>query len=131
MAVMGKLETKRARKLICGIEMSKNELANRYMEIFYQTKDFDSLRSIFNDNLDFKGPLYRYDSAEAYITSLKESPPEDCQFEILEAYENRDSVCYFYNFIKGEKKILMAQTFWIAGDQIRKIRLVFNVSEIA
>jgi len=100
------------------------------MEVFYRSGDFDSLYDIFSTDLTFTGPLYQFDNAQAYINSLMESPPINCDFEIIEEYFNGNSVCLIYNFIKGSKKTLMAQTFLTEADLIKSIRLIFDVQAI-
>jgi hypothetical protein len=110
--------------------MKDDHLVHTYMEVFYRSGDFDKLNNIFSTDLKFEGPLYQFDTAEAYINSLKESSPGDYDFEIIEEYINESSVCLIYNFIKGSKHTLMAQTFLIEAGLIKEIRLIFNAQAI-
>ena len=100
------------------------------MDVFYRNSDFDSLYNIFSSDLKFEGPLHGFNTAEAYISSLKESPPVNCSYEIIDKYTNEDSICLIYRFIKGGKKTTMAQTFTIESGHIIAIRLIFNVQAI-
>ncbi|MCG7945380.1 MAG: hypothetical protein N0C84_03450 [Candidatus Thiodiazotropha taylori] len=111
--------------------MKPIELVEQYMEIFFESKEFDSLRSIFSENLDFEGPLFKSNSAAEYIASLKSSPPVDVGYEMLAEFNTDTSVCLIYRFIKNGKSTLMAQTFWFVSGRINKIRLIFNPQELA
>ncbi|WDE07584.1 nuclear transport factor 2 family protein [Thalassomonas viridans] len=110
--------------------MTKDQLVQKYMDVFYRSSDFDSLHNIFSSDLKFEGPLYAFNTAKAYISSLKKSPPVNCSYEIIDEYSNEDSVCLIYHFIKGGKKTTMAQTFTIESGRIIAIRLIFNVQAI-
>ncbi|WP_444916350.1 hypothetical protein [Microbulbifer sp. JMSA003] len=111
--------------------MNKIELARKYMEIFYESKDFDSLDLILDEKLDFEGPLFKCKSAKEYIESLKASPPVDVSYEMVEEFHNPNSTCYMYRFTKNCRNTLMAQTFHYKVGRISKIRLVFNPEEIS
>ena len=110
--------------------MDKDHVVHRYMETFFRTGDYASLREIFSEDLKFRGSLYQFDSAEDYINSLIASPAVNCDFEILEEHTNTNSVCLIYNFKKDNIETLMAQTFLIEAGLIQSIRLVFNVQDI-
>ena len=110
--------------------MKEIDIAKKYLEIFFESKDFDSLARLFDKNLDFKGPFYEFGSAHDYIESLKSSPPIDVSYKIVEEFSSQNSVCIIYNFTKNGKSTLMSQTFWFADGRIKKIRLIFNPEEI-
>jgi hypothetical protein len=111
-------------------EMNKDHVVQKYMDIFYHSGDLDNLYGILSSDLKFEGPLFQFDNAEAYINSLKESPPKDCGYEVIEEYINEHSVCLIYIFIKGKKETLMAQTFLLESGLIKNIRLIFNAQAI-
>lgn len=100
------------------------------MDIFYESKDFDSLSLLFDERLDFEGPFFKCNSAAEYIGSLKASPPVGVGYEMVEEFSSSNSVCYIYRFKKNDKSTLMVQIFWFKGGLINKIRLVFNPEEI-
>lgn len=110
--------------------MNDDHVVSKYMEVFYRSGDFEVLYDIFSNDMKFEGPLIQFDNAEAYINSLKASPPNNCDFEIIEEYFNENSICLIYNFIKSDKQILMAQTFLIEAGLIKSIRLIFNAQAI-
>jgi len=84
------------------------------------------LEKIFSSDLQFKGPLFRFESVAVYIESLKSDPPVDFKFELIESFENDSKVSIFYNFSKGEISTPMAQLFEFENDLIRRILLVFD-----
>jgi len=110
--------------------MTPLELAKAYMKIFFDSKNFEELKSIFSENLDFKGPLFQSYSAQEYIDSLLASPPVDSEYQIIQAYEDSQSACLVYKFFKENRETLMSQVFWVANGRIEKIRLVFNPQDI-
>lgn len=104
------------------------ELANQYMQIFYGTQSLGALYDLFADNLLFKGPFFEFDSAIAYIESLRADPPKDCEVRIIKAYEDDDSACLVYEFVKPGVTTLMSQLFEIENGKICKILLVFDTA---
>ena len=115
---------------LCEEEMKTIELAKKYLDIFFITHDFDSLYEIFDEKLDFKGPIFESNNANDYISSLVGDPPKNCEYELVGDYDNGESVCLVYNFTKAEKATLMSQIFWSNGEKITKIRLVFDPTKI-
>ncbi|WP_444935231.1 hypothetical protein ACJJIW_11605 [Microbulbifer sp. JMSA004] len=111
--------------------MKEIELARKYMDIFFETKDFDSLDLILDENLDFDGPLFKCKSAKEYIESLKASPPVNVSYEMVEEFRNPNSICYIYKFTKNCRSTLIVQTFHFNVGRISKIRLIFNPEEIS
>ena len=101
-------------------------LALKYMEIFYGGSDIEALRPLFAKDLTFEGPFYTFDSAEAYLDSLRKEPPEGLDYELLQTFEKESHVCLIYQFSKPGISIPMAQLFEIENDKISKIILIFD-----
>lgn len=116
--------------MLCEKIAMRNHLVQKYMDVFYCSGDFDELYGIFSADLEFDGPLHSFRNAKSYIDSLKEQPPVDCHYEILNEYYTDGSVCLIYRFIKGEISTVMAQTFLIDNGLIKAIRLIFDVRAI-
>lgn len=57
---------------------------------------------------------------------MKEAPPKNFEFDIIESFENELSVCLVYQFSKSEISTPMAQVFKIADNKITEILLVFD-----
>jgi len=107
------------------------ELANKYMEIFYSGNQIDDLRQLFSNDFSFKGPFYEFDTAEAYIESLKAEPPAGFEYSIYQSYENESSACLIYQFSKPGVSVLMAQQFEIKNGRISRIFLIFDTAAFA
>ena len=110
--------------------MSPLQLALRYMEIFCSGRDLDAMAGLFADDFRFKGPFFEFDSAREYVDSLKADPPEQCGFEIIQAFENESSACLVYAFRKPGVRTPMAQLFEIAGGRINRVLLVFDSAAV-
>jgi len=108
--------------------MSPLELANQYMAIIYGQQDLALLGQLLADDCHFKGPFYEFNSAEAYIASLKAAPPDDFEYEIIAAYENDSSACLVYQFKRQTISTPMAQVFEVSNNQITGILLIFDSS---
>ena len=106
--------------------MTALELANKYMECVFKTGDWEELRKILSNDLKFRGPLFNFDSADAYVTSLQKDPPVNFEFEIMNCYTNEDSVCLIYQFSKPGVSTIMSQTFEVLDGKIKSILLVFD-----
>lgn len=108
--------------------MEPLSLAKQYMKIFFESGSPDSLAEILDDECTFKGPFYTFDSAKAYIDSLKSDPPENVTYKILESYENAESACLVYEFSKPGISVVMTQTFKVSSGKISDILLVFDTA---
>ncbi len=108
--------------------MKPLELANKYMEVFYSGESLDDLHQLFANEFSFKGPFYEFDTAEAYIESLKLNPPKDFNYKIIESYEKEESACLVYQFSKPGVSTLMAQMFEVTNEKISTILLVFDTA---
>jgi hypothetical protein len=106
--------------------MTPLELAQKYMECVFKSGDFEGLRAILADNLQFKGPLYCFNTADDYVNSLINDPPTDFVYKIIRTYSDSSSACLIYNFSKPGVTTLMAQTFFTDNKKIKSILLVFD-----
>ena len=106
--------------------MTPLELTLKYMASFYGDAPLELMESLLAEDLVFKGPFFEFNSAEAYIESLKKDPPRDVKYKILQTYEKENSVCLIYQFSKPGVETLMAQTFEVKDNKITKIDLIFD-----
>ncbi|MDH5511010.1 MAG: hypothetical protein OEZ32_11760 [Nitrospinota bacterium] len=56
--------------------MEPLELAERYVDKIFGSKDLDGLEAILDPGVRYSGPMFAFASAADYISSLKESPPD-------------------------------------------------------
>lgn len=104
------------------------QLAQQYMDIFFSGRDLGALRTLFTDDFSFSGPLYKFDSAEAYILALQSDPPRGFDYEMIRSFEDESCACLVYQFLKPGVSTPMTQLFKVQGDRIRNILLVFDTT---
>lgn len=98
------------------------------MDCVFKTGDLEELRSILSDDLKFRGPFLNFDTADDYVNSLRNDPPEDFEYEIIKSYTDYLSVCLVYQFSKPGVSTKMTQTFESLGGKINRILLIFDSS---
>lgn len=106
--------------------MKPLELARLYMDVVFAGKNMDALNELLADEFTFKGPFYEFDSADAYIQSLRSDPPQDFQYETIQSFETESCACLVYQFSKPGISVPMAQIFEISNNKISKILLIFD-----
>ena len=108
--------------------MTPLELAKQYLNLSYSGSKLDKLREILDADCRFEGPFYNYATSLEYIDALKHDPPVGMKISILHEYENDDSACVVYQFVKGDIDTLMTQLFVTRQDKIQSIRLNFDTA---
>ncbi len=106
--------------------MTPLELAEKYMNCVFKTRDFEELKTILSDDLQFGGSFYNFESADQYINSLRNDPPEDFEYEIIKRYADTSSACLVYQFSKPGVSTCMAQVFETTDGKISRILLIFD-----
>jgi hypothetical protein len=107
------------------------KLALQFMEIFFSGEQMDRLRPLLADDFSFSGPLYQFDSTDAYINSLETDPPKGFEYEMIRSFEDESSACIIYQFTKPGVSTPMAQIFEVRKGKISKILLVFDTDAFA
>ena len=92
--------------------MTNLEVAMAYISCFC-AGDIDGLEPILASDLSFIGTFHSYQSDIEYLDSLRADPPEKCGYQVLSVTENADSVAVFYDYIKTDRVIKIAQLFKI------------------
>ena len=105
--------------------MTSKQLAEQYMACFYGEAPLASMRAFLADDLIFEGPMFRFNSADAYMQSLLKEP-SNASYELVYQFQTKDSVCFVYKFFKQELETLMSQTFECVEGKIQKIVLIFD-----
>ena len=106
--------------------MTPLELAEKYMDCVFKTGNLEELRNILSDDLQFRGPFFHFDSADDYVNSLRNDPPENFEYEILKSYTDNSSACLVYQFSKPGVSTPMTQTFEAIDGKISSILLIFD-----
>ena len=106
--------------------MNKKAIIFKYFKYFFDQFDPQELSSIFNEDLKFKGPFFSFSSKEEYINSLINDPPLNTKYEIINIYEDNNSVCVLYTFKKEKITCEMSQYFLFENNKIKEIKLIFD-----
>lgn len=106
--------------------MTPLDIALKYLDIFYSGKDISELSLLLADDLTFDGPLYKFNSANDYMDSLRKDPPQEMRFKLIKSFENKSYVCLIYQFSKPGISIPLAQMFKIDNNKICRILLIFD-----
>ena len=96
------------------------------MDCVFKTGDWEELRNILSDDLQFSGPFFNFDSADDYVNSLRKNPPENFEYEIIKSFADNSSACLVYQFSKPGVSTPMTQTFETYHGKICSILLVFD-----
>lgn len=107
--------------------MNTQEIALEFLSYFC-SGDLESMSDLLDDDFHFKGPLVECHSKEAYIDSLNDNPPIDCNIEVIKTFEDGDETCILYTFNKPNITTPMAQYFKFHKDKITETLLIFDTS---
>jgi len=105
--------------------MNNCDVAIKFVKCFC-AGDVDALAPLLTPDLKFKGPFFNFDSADAYLNSLKNGPLEKCGYQMLSITEGKDSVSINYDYEKSDRTIAIAQLFKFSNQKIQEILLVFD-----
>ena len=105
--------------------MNNRDVALEFVKCFC-SGDVKALVPLLAADLQLIGPLYQFNSADAYVDSLENDPPEQCGYRVLSITENEDSVSIYYDYERNEREITIAQLFKFKNQQIIEMRLVFD-----
>ena len=105
--------------------MTNQEIAIKYLSNFCEGA-INELEPLLAPALSFTGTLKSYSSAKEYLASLRDDPPEQCNYNILSITENDNFVGLFYEYVKSDKSLRVAQLFKIKDQLIHEVLLVFD-----
>ncbi len=110
--------------------MNNREVALEFLRCFC-AGDVSGLTSILAEELRFRGPLYHFESREAFLNSLRDDPPQKCGYRILNITDGPDSISVYYDYLKPDGSITIAQLFGFKDGRISDILLVFDARGFA
>jgi len=105
--------------------MTNRDIALEFLRCFC-AGNVAGLAPLLASNLRLRGPLYRFDSRDSYLDSLKNDPPERCTYQVLSVTESEDSVSIYYDYEKRDRTLTIAQLFRFENQRISNILLVFD-----
>ena len=103
--------------------------AMKFLECFC-AGDVEGLAPLLAEGLRFRGPLHQFGSRDAYLDSLRNDPPEKCEYRVLSVTQDEDSVSVYYDYEKSEGFLTVAQLFRFKDQQISELLLVFDAREL-
>jgi hypothetical protein len=106
--------------------MDSKSLATSFIECFCKA-DLSGINALLSSDFQLKGPLYEFDSKQAYINSLEGNLEADANAEIISVISNDNEAAAFYRY-KGNT---IGQLFWCRGGEIYETLLVFDTDTVA
>lgn len=109
--------------------MNPQDLALSFIRYFC-AGEVDKLKPLLDDDFKFQGPMYDFDSAEKYLISLHEDPPEPGDFTIISITEGDNSAAVFYEYNKPLQSIKIAQLFKCKDGLIQDVLIIFDTGQL-
>jgi hypothetical protein len=106
--------------------MSSLDVVMKYMEIFYSGHKLERLHEVLADDLEFSGPFFTCNSSKKYVDSLISDPPIECNYHLLNTFEQDNCINLIYMFYRGTIVITMSQLFKVHDNRINHITLIFD-----
>ncbi|MCU7812171.1 MAG: nuclear transport factor 2 family protein [Candidatus Thiodiazotropha sp. (ex Notomyrtea botanica)] len=110
--------------------ITNREIALEYLRWFC-AGDIDRLGQLLTTDLILNGPFHHFFSAEDYLQSLRNTPPEPSNYNLLSITDSDDEVVLFYDYLKPHQRVRIAQCFRFRQQQISEILLIFDTKGIA
>lgn len=101
--------------------MDSKSLATAFIDAFCQA-ELPVLESLLATDFRLRGPLYSFNSREAYLNALDGNLDADPQAEILSVVAERNEAAAFFRY-QGN---IIGQLFHCAGGKIQETLLVFD-----
>ena len=105
--------------------MRNRTVVDEYLDHFCGG-NIDGVESTLDEGFRLRGPLFEFDSREAYIQSLRDGPLEKASYRILESSHGDGTVSVFYEYRKSSGSNVVAQFFRIRENMIVETLLVFD-----
>ena len=95
--------------------------------------DFVAARKYLDDNLSFRGPIETFQSADAYLESLKKLHPIIERVEMQKMFVDGSDVCLLYDMVTKTSAgtAFIAEWHHVKGATIAAIRVVFDARPFA
>ncbi len=105
--------------------MNNRDAALAFLECFCDG-NVEGMEPLLDARLQVKGPLHRFNSRAGYLDSLKASPPQACEYQVLNVTVSDEDVAVFYDYKRAEGVLTVAQLFRFNDHLIVEMRLVFD-----
>lgn len=105
--------------------LSNREIAIEFVQRFC-AGDVEALAPLLAEDLRFTGPFFQFESAVEYLDVLREGPSEPGECRLLSVTEDADSVSIFYDYVKTDRVLTVAQLFKFNDRKICETLVVFD-----
>jgi len=105
--------------------MTNKDVAVLFVQNFCESK-IDLLGPLLTETFRLSGPFFECQSREEYLQKLKEHPPEEAIFNIINCFEDGEQVCLVYDYTKAASTTTIAQLFQFRDQKISEIQLIFD-----
>ena len=105
--------------------MNNREVALDFVRHFC-AGDLQGLEALLADHFKFSGPLHQFDTREGYLKALRDEPPEPGEYRIDSVTDDGHEVAVFYDYIKSDRRLPVAQLFRLVDGKIAEIQLLFD-----
>ena len=112
--------------------MSNREIIDGYTKAWIAA-DYDKVRSLLADDLDFQGSMEKHTSADAFMGGLKMFRDQMFEsFHPLVRVDGQDTAFKLYDCgLKNGVMMRCAEYFKVEDGKIKTIRLVFDTAVLA
>ena len=90
--------------------------------------DVDGLAVLMADDFHLKGPLFEFDSKQAYLDSLADGGLERAGHRVISATETDGNVSIYYEYLKADGALTIAQLFTFRDGLIADSLVVFDTA---
>ncbi|MBV1857835.1 MAG: nuclear transport factor 2 family protein [Nannocystaceae bacterium] len=89
-----------------------------------EARDFDSLRSMLHDDLDFEGPVEGSDSADAFVAAVAKMSSLTEGFDVLHLFVDGERACCVFDLVTATPigNSPVAEYFQVRDGRIASIR---------
>lgn len=88
--------------------------------------DVEALVPLLAEDFRFSGPFFQFNSADAYLDTLRSDPLEAGGYKLLSVTENVDNVSIYYDYEKSDRVLTIAQLFKFKHQKICETLVVFD-----
>ena len=110
--------------------MSHRDTALKFVEHFC-TGAVHELALLLTDDFSLNGPFLKASSRKEYIAALTKEPMDKGRCEIHRVFEDQGTVCVWYDYIKQDSQVLIAQVFEFRGEQISSTQILFDTGAVS
>jgi len=106
--------------------MKPLRIAVKFLDTYYNEADPELLREFVHPEFTYEGPGLFLTTADDYIESTRQDPPQDVKYKIVKSFSDESSVCLVYEFKKPGIRTTMVLLFDIENGKISRIRHVYD-----